>query len=113
MYKSQTQDNCSYLKVHDMLCDRFTHTVALTKNHLCSTVERRYIRLCVCVCMFVCIFNVKSTHSTSKLGPFWVVPTTSKDCLRVKTWLGLGLGLYSAQDCRISSWGEELGELGL
>lgn len=26
MYKSQTQDNCSYLNIHVMSCDRFTHT---------------------------------------------------------------------------------------
>lgn len=55
----------------------------------------------VCVLFYLLYTEYKTIHSNSKLGTFWLVPTTSKDCLRgkifevevrvkFKLWLGSG-----------------------
>lgn len=41
------------------------------------------VHLCACVCVIVKAKLAQNTHSASKLGIFWVVPTTSKGCLRL------------------------------
>lgn len=67
---SEGQDFCSFVKEYRV------------KETVCG--------VCVCVCAYVPLYSLhtedKTTHPTSKVGAFWLVPTTLKECWRVKTW---------------------------
>lgn len=39
-----------------------------------------------CVCVLVLAEYCQNINCTIKVKTFWLVPTTSKDCLRVRMW---------------------------